>query len=289
MVECEACKLIRLSPWPDPAELRLYYPNDYWFVPEQDAVSRLEEAYRRFVLRDHVSFVMSALERSGAEGPVLDVGCGGGLFLRLIAEKGRKVLGLDFSLPAASAAWWHNGVPAVCASLAKAPLPYGTFAAVTMFHVLEHLYDPMAYLDAAHDLLEPEGRLIVQVPNAASWQFLLLGENWTGVDIPRHLLNFRVKDLEILLDRCGFDVVRVKQFSLRDNPAGLATSIAPSLDPMARRIRNVPESHGMKLAKDILYLLLVLTALPFTIVEAACRAGSTVMIEARKRPGFVRQ
>lgn len=232
---------------------------------------------------------MSALERSGAEGPVLDVGCGGGLFLRLVAEKGRKVLGLDFSLPAASAAWWHNGVPAVCASLAKAPLPYGTFAAVTMFHVLEHLYDPMAYLDAAHDLLEPEGRLIVQVPNAASWQFLLLGENWTGVDIPRHLLNFRVKDLEILLDRCGFDVVRVKQFSLRDNPAGLATSIAPSLDPMARRIRNVPESHGMKLAKDILYLLLVLTALPFTIVEAACRAGSTVMIEARKRPGFVRQ
>jgi len=40
-----------------------------------------------------------------------------------------------------------------------------------MYHVLEHLYDPVAYLDAAHSLLAPDGRLIVQVPNVASWQF----------------------------------------------------------------------------------------------------------------------
>jgi SAM-dependent methyltransferase len=288
IVECEACKLIRLSPWPDPAELRLYYPSDYWFVPEQTASSRLGEAYRRLVLRDHIAFVMKALERSTASGPVLDVGCGGGLFLRLLAERGRKVIGLDFSLPAAAAAWWHNGVPAVCASLSKAPLPYGVFSAVTMFHVLEHLYDPVAYLDAAYDLLEEDGRLIVQVPNASSWQFLLLGENWAGADIPRHLLNFRMKDLEILLDRCGFEPLRVKHFSLRDNPAALATGIAPWLDPMARRVRRVPESSGARLFKDLLYFALVLASLPFTVLEAACRAGSTVMIEARKRPGFIR-
>ena len=39
----------------------------------------------------------------------------------------------------------------------------------------------------------------------------------------------------------GFEVLRRKYFSLRDNPAGLATSLAPGLDPMARRIR---ESSG---------------------------------------------
>ena len=283
VIECGTCKLIRLFPWPDPSELSNYYPGNYWYVPDDDTVSRLEEIYRRFVLRDHVRFVASALDQCGEKGPVLDVGCGGGLFLRMLAERGWPVLGLDFSLDAAAVAWNINRVPALCGSLASPPLPNESCAAVTMFHVLEHLYDPAAYIEAARDLLKPQGRLIVQVPNAACWQCLLLGDHWSGIDIPRHLINYRARDLEILLDRSGFQVLRTKYFSLRDNPAGLATSLAPSLDPMARRIRAIPESPRKKLAKDFAYLALVLASLPFTVVEAACRSGSTVMIEARKK------
>ncbi len=78
-------------------------------------------------------------------------------------------------------------------------------------------------------------------------------------------------------------MVRQKYFSLRDNPAGFATSLAPSLDPMVRRIRQVREGPKARLAKDLLYFALVLSCLPFTVLEAACRAGSTVMIEARKK------
>ena len=152
-----------------------------------------------------------------------------------------------------------------------------------MFHVLEHLHDPRAYLEAARALLKPAGALVVQVPNAACWQFRLLGAEWTGLDVPRHLIDFRARDLEALLELCGFEVVRRKYFSLRDNPAGLASSLAPWLDPMARRVRRVPESGAAKLAKDLVYLALVAAALPFTLLEAACGAGSTVMMEARKR------
>jgi SAM-dependent methyltransferase len=215
---------------------------------------------------------------------VLDVGCGGGLLLRLLKERGHRVVGFDFSESAASAAWRGQGVPAVCGDFASTPFGPESFRAVTMYHVLEHLYDPATYLDVAHRLLKPDGRLVVQVPNAASWQFLLLSEKWSGADIPRHLLDFRASELEILLDNCGFEVVRWKYFSLRDNPAGLATSLAPSLDPMARRIRKAPETPGLRLAKDLLYFALVLAAVPFSLLEAACRQGSTVMVEARKKP-----
>jgi SAM-dependent methyltransferase len=282
VIECEACRLLRLDPWPSPAELRRYYPDNYWYVPDANAASQLEEMYRRFVLGDHVRFVRSALERSGETGAVVDVGCGGGLFLRMLADRGRRVAGLDFSLDAANVAWRVNGVPAVCGTLARAPFAPSSCAAVTMFHVLEHLYDPASYLDAARELLRPEGRLIVQVPNADCWQFLLLGESWSGLDVPRHLLNFRARDLELLLDRCGFEVVRTKHFSLRDNPAGLATSIAPGLDPMARRIRRTPETPRQRFLKDLAYFGIVLASTPLALLEAACRAGSTIMIEARK-------
>lgn len=283
VVECRTCGFIRLHPWPSPEELRGYYPPDYWFVSEETTADRLEEAYRRFVLNDHLEFVRKALRDSGESGIVLDVGCGGGLFLRMLRERGAAVLGMDLSASAAAAAWRRNGVPTVCGTLADAPLGPESCAAITMFHVLEHLEDPQAHLDAALTLLKPDGRLIVQVPNAACWQFLLLGENWSGIDVPRHLVNFRARDLEFLLDCCGFELLRRKYFSLRDNPAGLATSLAPWLDPMARRVRRVEETPRWKLVKDLLYFALVIASVPFTVLEAACQAGSTVMVEARRK------
>jgi SAM-dependent methyltransferase len=283
VIECSECGLLRLDPQPPPEELGKYYPANYWFAPDSTAASRMEETYRRFVLGDHVRFAARAMRNSGARGPMLDAGCGGGLFLGMMRERGFRVLGLDYSRDAAAIAWKRQQAPAVCATLDRAPFRAGTLGAITMFHVLEHLYDPHAYLAAARELLEPDGRLIVQVPNASSWQFRLLGGTWNGIDIPRHLFDYRARDLEKLLALSGFRVLRRKYFSLRDNPAGLASSLAPRLDPMARRVRRIAESGAMRLAKDLAYLALTAAALPFTLAEAAAHSGSTVMIEARRQ------
>ncbi len=284
IVECRGCGLIRLYPRPTRAELAACYPQGYWHEGTEGVAGRIEEAYRRFVLGDHVAFVRAALDEAKEAGPLLDVGCGGGLFLRLLREQGVPVIGLDLSPKAAATAWRVNGVPCFCGDLTSAPLPEASCAAVTMFHVLEHLEDPAAHLEAARRVLRPNGRVVVQVPNAGCWQFLILGENWRGIEVPRHLIDFRERDLENLLDYCGFEVLRRKHFSLRDNPACFATSLAPALDPIVRRIRRVRESAAAKLFRDMLYFALVLAAVPFTALEAACRAGATVMMEARKKP-----
>ena len=284
LVECVECGLMRLDPPPDPRELGNYYPPGYWFAPDGAAGASLEEAWRRTVVTfDHVRFVERALAGSGAAGPVLDVGCGGGLFLHLMAARGHRTIGLDSSAQAARVAWQRNGVPTVQASLEHAPFPAGSCAAVTMFHVLEHLYDARPYLAAARTLLAPAGRLIVQVPNVACWQYRLLGRHWNGLDVPRHLYDFRARDMERLLADAGFAVLRRKYFSLRDNPTGMASSLAPGLDPMSRRVRLPGENGGPKLIKDLIYLALLAAAVPFTLAEAACGAGSSVMIEARIR------
>jgi SAM-dependent methyltransferase len=280
VIECSGCRLLRMHPWPSVDELQKYYPDTYWFSPQQNTAGQLEERYRRLVLRDHVNFVAGSA--SAREGAVLDVGCGGALFGRLLREKGYKVFGLDYSRQAAQVGWRQNGVPVVAGLFPHSPFPDNHFAAITMFHVLEHLYEPGSYIRAAWRLLKPGGRLIVQVPNASSWQFLLLGGHWNGIDVPRHLINFRASDVQALLELNGFEVIRKKYFSLRDNPAGLASSLAPRLDPMARRVRAVAESHRIRLMKDLLYFGIVLAALPITLLEAACRAGSTVMMDARK-------
>lgn len=285
VIECRECRMMRLYPWPKPSELAACYPENYWYNPGADPADRLAESWRRYVLRDHVRFARRALEESGAGHlPVLDVGCGGGLFLRELGIPEKQRVGLDFSPNAAAVAWNTNGVPAVCGALPRAPFRKGAFGLITMYHVLEHLYDPVAYLKAARELLAPGARLIVQVPNSACWQFLLLGERWNGLDIPRHLIHFKERDLVNLLHHSGYEIIRRKHFSLRDNPAGLATSLAPSLDPMSRRVRGVPESKPLKLFKDGIYFLLTLASMPLAALEAAFGAGSTIMIEARPTP-----
>ena len=174
-------------------------------------------------------------------------------------------------------------MPAVSGALETAPFAPESFAAVTMFHVLEHLAEPQACLRAAHRLLRADGRLFVQAPNAACWQFLLLGDRWTGLDIPRHLVHFRAEDLDELLEACGFQALRRKFFSLRDNPSGLAASLVPQWEPMSRRARGLRESAAGRLLKNVLHLAATAAALPFTALEAAAGAGSTILVEAAKK------
>jgi SAM-dependent methyltransferase len=276
IVECTGCGLVRIEP--APSDLQRFYPKNYWFKPDASLASRLEEKYRRLLIRDHVAFVERAHRH--ANGPVLDVGCGGGLFLAVLQERGAQVVGLDNSEEAARAAWEQNRVTVLLGNLTQAPVARESCGVVTMFHVLEHLPDPAGFLRAAGELLRPGGRLVVQVPNLDCWQYRLLGRRWNGVDVPRHLTDFRANDLERLLRQCGFRVRRRKFFSWRDNPAGLATSLAPALDPVARNVRGLDRSGFGKLTKDLMFLGLVIASAPFAVAEAMVGKGSTVMVEA---------
>ena len=246
LVACSGCGLIRLSPKPTPAESAQYYPGNYWFDPAESTAGRLEELYRRWVLRDHVRFVTRALQDVEASGLILDIGCGGGLFPGMLRERGYRAVGLDISPDAAALAWKRHGVPAVAGEIGQSPIAPNTCAAVTMFHVLEHLDQPECYLREACRLLRPGGRLIVQVPNAACWQFALLGAAWNGVDTPRaHSSISATPDLEKLLGRnpasrcCARNI-----FPGATIPPVWPRSLAPSLDPMARRVRGHNESPG---------------------------------------------
>ena len=280
VVECGGCALIRLDPMPTPAELAAFYPDTYWWEADATASGRLSEIYRQLVLADHAHFVSHSIESGSL---LLDIGCGGGSFARAIGKRGITAVGVDAARRAAGQALRRHNVEAVQGAAPNLPFVPHSFEAVTLFHVLEHVEDPVECLLGAREMLKPGGRLYVQVPNAACWQFLLLGKHWSGVDIPRHLIHFRTEDLEQVLDAADFQVERRKFFSLRDNPAGLATSLCPRLDPVLRRVRRVRESPNLRLVKDLLYLAIVAACVPFTLLEAAGAAGSTVMMEAVAR------
>jgi SAM-dependent methyltransferase len=94
----------------------------------------------------------------------LDVGCGTGLFTRLLADRCGHVTGIDLSpnmvVEARRRSQGLSNVEYAVADVMTAPLPAGAFGCVASIAVLHHL--PLARaLARLRDLLEPGGRLLV--------------------------------------------------------------------------------------------------------------------------------
>jgi 2-polyprenyl-3-methyl-5-hydroxy-6-metoxy-1,4-benzoquinol methylase len=276
---------------PSLEELEGFYPHGYWWEEKAGSasslgtvVNRLEKGYRDLVIQDHVRFLIQCAGEEWPRGKsLLDIGCGSGTFLYHASRRGFIPYGLDASSEAVELARVQYGLQVRQGAVGSEVWEYHRFDFVTMFHVLEHLPDPREALLFAAGLLKPQGSLIVQVPNVASCQARMFGSRWYGLDVPRHLVNFTAGGLEILLNQVGFEIVKVSHFSLRDNPASLASSIAPELDPVGRRGSGRQESPAGQLCRDALYFGLALLAVPFVALESALGYGGTVMVHARRR------
>jgi SAM-dependent methyltransferase len=149
-------------------------------------------------------------------GRCLDVGSGGGLFVRLAAEAGWDAVGIDPAGPQVDG----RGFRLLRADFpARADAAGGPFALITFLGSLNYMTDPVAALRAAHALLEPAGVLLVRVPNVAV--HLAVGR-MAAVVGPRsrvgawllrgtilHARSFSVRALAVALDRAGFSEARI--------------------------------------------------------------------------------
>jgi methionine biosynthesis protein MetW len=114
---------------------------------------------------DHA--VMPHLVDEGAR--VLDVGCGDGALLALLARESRtRGSGLELD-PALVRACIARGISAAQGDADRdlADFPSGTFDVVIFSHTLQHLHDPRAALKQAARI---GARVIVTMKNAAHWQ-----------------------------------------------------------------------------------------------------------------------
>ena len=80
------------------------------------------------------------------------------------------------------------------------------FDVITMWHVLEHVHDLQGYLTKFHEVLKPNGRLIIAVPNYTSYDATHYAKNWAAYDVPRHLYHFSPQSIDTLAKLKGFTV-----------------------------------------------------------------------------------
>jgi 2-polyprenyl-3-methyl-5-hydroxy-6-metoxy-1,4-benzoquinol methylase len=291
LFRCRSCGCVFQHPLPEETALSSFYPQEYWWSEESIRESRsarlfrkLEKAYREFVVADHVRFLDFCARENPAGGKsLLDIGCGSGTFLHIAQSHGFVPHGMDQSSQAVEIAHRQYGYPARQGAIGSKIWGDCRFDFITMFHVLEHLPDPGLGLRYADELLQPGGTLIIQVPNVSSIQARLFGNRWYGLDVPRHVINFTPKALAFLFREAGFEFHLVSRFSLRDNPASIASSLVPWLDPIGRKGRRSDSSPIFGGAMEIAYLGLLVLALPAAFAESASGFGGTIWARARRK------
>jgi SAM-dependent methyltransferase len=206
-VTCRACGLAYQNPRVTLDRIAEYYDDNYiahrrkaWGLLGpivERGMQRLDRDKDRIVSR-----YVTLSDRSA----VLDVGCAVGSFLQRIRERyGSSVTGVDFK--DLSAHPTLRGIEFHRSLFYEAPLAGGRFDLVTMWHFLEHDYDPVRSLRTAATVLKSGGHLIVEVPRLDSRTFEWFGDRWPGLQAPQHTVLLDKTHLLRLVETAGFEVV----------------------------------------------------------------------------------
>lgn len=210
-VSCQACELVFLHPRVPQDQLGRYYQDSYLPYRGPDAWGKYAPLVERDLRRTDLARA-KLVKKYVALSPrevVLDVGCGKPSFLQaLIAQTGCQGIGTDFT-----DAGWRDGshdfphLSLLEGDIHELKLPARPHA-ITMWHYLEHDYDPGRSLRALAEQARPGARLFIEVPNLQAWTRRWQGKYWEGFHAPRHTAIYTPQTLRNLLHRNGWQVIR---------------------------------------------------------------------------------
>jgi SAM-dependent methyltransferase len=140
---------------------------------------------------------------------VLEIGAAAGFFLDEARTRGYAGVGVEPNAAMASHARRTLSLDVRIGMLDDIALDPGSFDAACAFHVVEHLDDPLPALQTVHAALRPGGHMLVEVPNAESAAARRRGAAWQPLDLPFHVGHHGPRSLRTLLERAGFEVLRI--------------------------------------------------------------------------------
>ena len=191
---CPQCGLIFIMPVP--LNLSDYYPEEYHFVPQ--SASFLESGSKP------ERYKIEIVQRFISNGRLLEIGPSYGSFTYLAKKAGFQVEAIEMNTRCCQ---FLNEVVGVNAINSDDPIstleqmePYDVIA---LWHVIEHLPDPLPTIDAIYRSLRPGGIVILATPNPSSFQFKIMGRYWPHVDAPRHVMLIPIKLLAKKLELLG--------------------------------------------------------------------------------------
>jgi SAM-dependent methyltransferase len=186
-VRCRRCGLGFVNPRPTRESIRMFYPDSFYERREVATERRRYDLQARFL-------------DEYPRGRLLDIGCAGGAFLKVLQERAWQTFGMDLVESKN-----EYGIPIRYGELPDLGYPSENFDVVTAWAAFEHLHDPRAYFLEVGRILRPGGHFVCLVTNLNSvWSRLAYAE-----DIPRHLYFYSPHTLRRYAALAGLRVERI--------------------------------------------------------------------------------
>lgn len=207
-VKCDQCCLVYQNPRLPVAQIKTFYDDQYISHRKQQDWGLFTPFYNYAMGkhdRDKLKLVAEYVSLSETDH-VLDVGCAVGTFLTQVKKKWHStIVGVDFKdvtyYPGFDQIEFHQGL------LYQQDIGIDRFKLATMWHFLEHCYDPMASLKHVNRALQDDGRLIIEVPRLDSLSFKIFRDRWPGIQAPQHTMLLERDMLLKMVEKAGFEVV----------------------------------------------------------------------------------
>ncbi len=220
LVQSCASGLIMLNPRPDSSEAALHYRNGQYdpYLHERGRLSpgeRLYLAARSLLLRYRASLILNgaATAKPLMKLSILEIGCATGDLLNFFhRSRGVPLDHLAGVEPEAESAAYAREVFGLRVSPFLQDGYPKRFDRIVLWHTLEHLHEINEMLHAVASLLEPDGVLVIALPNPAGSGAKYYRENWIAWDAPRHLFHFMPGTLEKLLEQHHLHVFRRRPY-----------------------------------------------------------------------------
>ena len=202
IVSCETTDFLFTNPRPKEKNISEYYDFEDYIShtnKQSDFISKLYQKVRSHSIKRKYRLISKLISSK----KILDVGSGTGEFLSYMTSKGFDTYGVEIAKKARELSKKNHGL-FVKDSLSS--LKEKNFDIITMWHVLEHVYDLDGYMKKIKGLLNDNGIVIIAVPNHKCFDQKFYGKYWAGWDVPLHLWHFDKDSMLKLSNKYGFEI-----------------------------------------------------------------------------------
>lgn len=221
---CQSCHFYFINPFPTLQQQEEAYAQDYYGEGDKKFSFPLVENVLDYFRSSRARELKKQLNKN-QDAAILDIGCGNGRFLFYLYKMGfKKLYGIELPGKSAERAAKLPSLSIIIDEIENVQFGAETYNAITLFHVLEHMKNPIQLLQNIKFWLKEEGIFIVSFPNIASNQAQKYKGRWLHLDPPRHLNFITPDDFIAHMEQLDFELIKSHYFSLEQNPFGYVQS-----------------------------------------------------------------
>lgn len=217
IVRCAGCGFRFTNPRPDENEASKYYESEEYVShsgTSKGTINKIYKIVRNYTVWKKVRLVNKQITKHGPQSRnILDIGTGTGEFLNACQQNGWNATGVEPSESARKYGKQRFGIDILNLQMFF-QITETKFNVITMWHVLEHVYQLHKTISHIKNILVENGTLIIAVPNCNSWDAEKYGEFWAAYDLPRHIYHFTKTDIEKLFSQFEFTINKVLPMKL---------------------------------------------------------------------------